>query len=83
VIDTERAAKLCALHEAAEAAGFNGVQVVAELNRTVVEQGKDWDAAYRVALRFYRREWTAAAAPTRVPTRVGALWRELWRRVRR
>lgn len=58
----QRAARMFELHQVAEAAGYNGAQVVAELNRVVVEQGKDWNKAWLTAMSFYRGDWRDGTA---------------------
>lgn len=79
-----RAAKLQALHNAAEARGYNGAQAVAELTRVVVEQGRDWDRAYQQALSFYAPPVAAgevAADRVAAMAEIGVMLAAWWKRV--
>ena len=76
-----RAAKLQALHNAAEARGYNGAQVVAELTRVVVEQGRDWDRAYEQALSFYAPPVVAGEVAADRVAAIGVMLAGWYRRV--
>ncbi len=80
-VANERAAKLQALHNAAEARGYNGAQVVAELTRVVVEQGRDWDRAYQQALSFYAPPVVAGEVAADRVAAIGVMLAGWYRRV--